>query len=92
MYSLPIIQRMNAKRAAAPLRESETIRHCSIAGDSIDGIVLHSARTRSTAFLSGGAQANRFLGEWYGTNSVEARDKLVESYFNALPLGKQKST
>lgn len=84
MHSLIEIISMNkqaairAQRAAA---ESETSRHCSYAGTSEDGVVLHSAKLRNTVFLKPGAQCNGFLAKWFGTNSADRRDVIVESYF-----------
>lgn len=69
---------IRAQRGAA---ESETSRHCSYAGDAESGVVLHSAKQRSTVFLNG-ANARAFLAAWFGTNSAEKHDELVESYFN----------
>jgi hypothetical protein len=77
MHSLPEIIAMNSK----PRRGEDAFsRHCSYSGDTEAGVVLHSAKQRSTAFLSPD-KAKRFLAAWFGTNSEVVRDNLVESYF-----------
>jgi len=83
MHSLSGIVALNAaavRKARRLLAESETNRRCSFAGDVQEGLVLHSAKQRSTVFIRG-AQAKAFMAGWLGTNSDEAHDKLVESYF-----------
>lgn len=83
MHSLEGIVAMNAaavRRAKRSAAETETSRRCSFAGDAQNGVVLHSAKQRSTKFLSK-ASARIFLAEWFGTNSQTVRDRLVESYF-----------
>lgn len=62
--------------------ETETSRHCSYAGDVENGIVLHSAKQRSTVYLKKGRGSRLFLAAWFGTNSAEKRDALIENYFN----------
>ncbi len=71
---------MNRKAVRRSQAETETSRHCSFAGDKDTGVILHSAKKRSTSFLAPHG-AKQFLAKWYGTNSAEARDRLVESYF-----------
>lgn len=61
--------------------ETETLRHCSFL-QSKRGIVLHSAKRRSTLFLGGATNVKRFLLAYASKNSVDAQDKLIESYFN----------
>jgi len=83
MHCLSDIARANrnaVERARRGAAESETSRHCSYSGDSENGVVLHSAKQRSTVFLKPW-QAKLFLAAWLGKNSAEAHDKLVESYF-----------
>lgn len=70
-------------RAARGAAESETSRHCSYSGDVESGLVLHSAKQRSTVFLSNKATVRAFLAAWFGTNSAVSRDALVERYFNS---------
>ena len=89
MYSLHVIRQINAKAATAPKAETAITRHCSFHAGR-DGVVLHSARTRSTGFLSAGVNAKTFLADWYATNSTVKRDAVVESYFRTIPTGKQK--
>ena len=88
MYSLHTLAKINARAATAPRAETETTRHCSFCA-SRQGIVLHSARQRSTAFISGAA-GKRFLAGWLSTNSATKRDALVEAYFNSASTGKRK--
>ncbi len=88
MYALSTIRRINAEACAKPrLTEGETTRHCSYC-KSDKGVVLHSALQRSTAFIEG-ATARNFLVSWFATNSATKRDRLVESFFNSAPRGKQ---
>jgi hypothetical protein len=84
MYALNVIVALNETAARAPKRETETTRHCSYAGDATKGIVLHSARRRSTAWLTP-RKAKLFLAEYLGTNAAEKRDELIESYFDSSP-------
>lgn len=79
MYSLNIIKKLNG--APLPKHESETTRHCSFAGSVSSGVVLHSAKKRSTVFLSAGKRSERFLVNWFSSNSATKHDALVESYF-----------
>jgi len=92
MHSLAGIHKINNEAVAkakalreGKLGESETARHCSYAGDVDSGIVLHSAKNRSTAFVAKGAKSRAFLATWFGTNSAQKRDELVESYFAHSP-------
>jgi hypothetical protein len=83
MHCLSDIARANrnaVERARRGAAESETSRHCSYAGDSAEGVVLHSAKQRSTVFLPP-SKAKIFLALWLGTNSQAKHDLLVESYF-----------
>ncbi len=69
------------ERAARVKVEDNHNRECSFNGDALNGIVLHSALRRNTGFLKPGAQSKRFLAKWYGTNSQDKRNEIVESYF-----------
>lgn len=89
MYSLNTLHRINAKAASAPARETETSRNCSYCEQPDGAVVLHSARQRSTAYI-GPEAGKRFLAAWFGTNSQEKKNSLVESYFNSAPTGKQE--
>lgn len=80
MYCLEVIHSMNRRAASAPKHETEWSRHCSY-HQTKTGIVLHSAKLRSTAFLSNGPATKKFLVDWFGTNSATRRDQLVEAYF-----------
>lgn len=77
MHGLQEIIRMNRNPVQV---EDNHNRHCSFAGDTVVGVVLHSAKLRNTAFLPP-VQAKRFLAKWLGTNSEAVHDRLVESYF-----------
>jgi regulatory protein YycI of two-component signal transduction system YycFG len=81
MYALNQIIRMNREAVEQSMREDNFSRHCSFAGNSQEGVVLHSAKHRNTVFLRGGRQAAAFLAAWWSVNSQEQRDHLVESYF-----------
>jgi hypothetical protein len=76
MHSLEVIKSMNNRPVAQ--HETETTRHCSYT-KSAQGVVLHSAKQRSTVFLSG-ADATRFIG-WAKNCTVSGLDRLIESYF-----------
>ena len=79
MYSLEQIKKMNA--ASITPVETETTRHCSFVRSS-QGIVLHSAKLRSTCFLDGN-EAAKFLRMAARNRTPERRDKLIESYFTS---------
>ena len=87
MYSLTTLRKINAEAAKAPRHETDATRRCSYKR-SRAGIVLHSARQRSTAFIEG-RRADLFEAAWLGTNSAEKRDQIVESYFRSVATGKQ---
>ena len=92
MYSLNTIHKINAERCKAPSAESTHDRHCSYCvsvNNGKRGIVLHSAKNRSTAYIEGAA-ATRFLVEIQSTNAFEKRDSIIERYFSAVPTGKQR--
>jgi hypothetical protein len=72
---------MNREAVEASFKEDNHSRHCSFAGNSAEGVVLHSAKHRNTVFLKAGRQAAAFIARWWSVNSQEARDRLVESYF-----------
>ena len=80
MRDLNWIKRDNDK-ACQVKPEDNFSRACSYCGDAETGIVLHSALRRNTGFLKPGAQSKRFLVKWFGTNSQEKRNEIVESYF-----------
>lgn len=82
MYSLNTISKLNDRAAARPA--TPQVRNCSFTGTSTRGIVLHSAKRQSTALLTP-FKAKTFLAGWKGTNSVEKRNELVETYFNSAP-------
>ena len=91
MYSLNTLRKLNDARCAAPAREDELTRHCShcvSVKDGVRSVVLHSAKHRNTAFISGHT-ATRFLAELQGSNSVVEHDAITERYYNAVPTGKQ---
>lgn len=77
MYHLDVLKSLNA-RAGAPV-ESETTRHCSFV-QSAAGIVLHSAKQRSTIFLKG-VSAAAFLRKVGVARSELRVDQIIESYF-----------
>ena len=79
MYSLEQIKKLNAAAATAPAPENELSRRCSFVRSS-QGIVLHSAKLRSTCFLDGN-EAAKFLRMAARNRTPERRDKLIESYF-----------
>jgi hypothetical protein len=84
VHDLQVIVKMNRKKAVKA--ENNFDRACSYNGDAETGVVLHSALLRNTAYLPGakGARqspAARFLARWNSLNSQEARNSLVESYF-----------
>jgi len=84
MFDIASLKKMNeaeARRLSRNLAETETSRRCSYSGDSIKGVVLHSAKQRSTVFLRPGPAAKQFIAKWFGTNSETVRNTIVESYF-----------
>jgi hypothetical protein len=81
MFALNEIVKMNRKAAAKALRvEDNHNRACSFSGDAEHGVVLHSAKLRNTVFLAPKLAVN-FLRRWYSVNSQEARNRIVEGYF-----------
>lgn len=82
MYDLPTLSRLNANADRNLCSETETTRHCSYTGNPDKGIVLHSAKKRSTAFLSPGPRSETFLTLRRVCRSPESLDRLVESYFS----------
>lgn len=81
MYDLPTLARLNAARPMSS--ETETTRHCSYTGNVTRGIVLHSAKQRSTCFLSAGPRAELFRTLRLATSTPAQLDKLIESYFSS---------
>lgn len=81
MYSLETIKKLNAEAAVRAASETETTRHCSYV-KSAGGVVLHSAKRRSTLFLDG-LIAARFLRMAARNRTPGRRDALIESYFTA---------
>jgi hypothetical protein len=81
MFALNEIVEMNRKAAAKGLRhEDNHNRECSYSGDIMNGVVLHSARFRNTVFLRP-KLAKHFIRQWNSVNSQEARNRIVEGYF-----------
>jgi hypothetical protein len=81
MFALNEIVKMNRKAAAKALRvEDNHNRACSYSGDANSGVVLHSAKFRNTMFLRPSI-AKRFLVQWNSVNSQEARNHIVERFF-----------
>lgn len=81
MYSLETIKKLNAEAATRAAAETETTRHCSFVR-SAQGVVLHSAKQRSTLFIDG-LIAARFLRMSARNRMPAARDRLIESYFTS---------
>ena len=84
MHSLDVIHRLNDLAAAQSHRlpETETTRRCSYTGSETHGYVLHSAKHRSTCFLSKGTRSHTFWLLKLACNSDRQVDKLIESYFS----------
>lgn len=81
MFALNEIQEMNRRAAAKANRvEDNHNRACSYSGDAASGVVLHSAKFRNTVFLRP-TLARHFLREWNSVNSQEARNHIVEGFF-----------
>ena len=79
MYSLDTLKKMNADAVTRATAETETTRHCSFVRSS-QGVVLHSARQRSTVFLSGN-DAAKFLRMSARNRTPARRDAIIEAYF-----------
>jgi hypothetical protein len=72
---------MNRRAAVKATRvETNHNRKCSFALGADGSVILHSARLRNTVFLPP-RKARGFLAKWHGTNSDEAHNTLVESFF-----------
>lgn len=81
MFALSEIVEMNRRAASKAVHaENNFDRACSFSGDSKSGVVLHSARLRSTVFLRP-SLAKGFLRRWNSVNSQEARNHIVEGFF-----------
>jgi hypothetical protein len=81
MFALNEIVEMNRRAAVRGLRrEDNHNRACSYSGDAKSGVVLHSAKFRNTVFLRPTLAAH-FLREWNSVNSQEARNRIVERFF-----------
>jgi hypothetical protein len=81
MFALNEIVEMNRRAALKSVKaETNFDRECSYSGEVHTGIVLHSARLRNTVFLRPSLAAN-FLRRWNSVNSQEARNRIVEGYF-----------
>lgn len=82
MFALNEIVEMNRRAASkhAAHVEDNHNRACSFSGDAKAGVVLHSAKFRNTVFLRP-TLARHFLRQWNSVNSQEARNHLVESFF-----------
>lgn len=81
MYSIETIKKLNSEAATRAAAETETTRHCSFVR-SAQGVVLHSAKLRSTCFLDGN-EAAKFLRMAARHRSGLRRDTLIESYFTS---------
>lgn len=88
MHSLHEIILLNNRAGKTAAVENNFNRHCSYAGDGSNGLVLHSAKQRSTVHLSKGKQTKIFLAAFLGTNSIETKDALIESYFLTRKKGR----
>lgn len=73
-------KQLQASGLKNPVAETETNRRCSF-HQSKAGIVLHSAKRRSTAFIGGVKNVKKFLLAYWGTNSLDKRDQVIEGYF-----------
>ena len=84
MHSFKGIKQTNDQavaRAKRNIAESETSRHCSV-NFRPDGVIIHSAKQRSTMFISS-AGSVLFARAWKAAGkSVARRDALVESVFS----------
>ncbi len=81
MFALNELAEMNRKAALKANRiEDNHNRACSYSGDTVTGIVLHSARYRNTVFLRP-TLAKHFLRQWNSVNSQEARNHIIEAFF-----------
>lgn len=82
MHSLEGIKKMNDEEVARQERgraETETTRASSYAGNDDSGIVLHSAKQRSTTFLRPGETSKEFLKSWKAAKTQEDKNHLLPS-------------
>jgi hypothetical protein len=89
MYDLASIEKLNDRAARKANNPGRFVEHCSYTGTIENGLVLHSAKQRSTVMIKG-AVAKQFVRDWrdipakLGGNkhAIEiVRDQLVESLF-----------
>ena len=82
MYCLESIKKMNCDAVKRQRRnaEQETTRLSSFSGEPYSGLILHSAKNRSTVFLLGAA-ARAFLADYSKAKGKLAKNAVIESYF-----------
>jgi hypothetical protein len=79
MHSLEGIIAMNDRAARVKVEDNHN-RECSWQGDSLHGIVVHSAKFRNTVYLVGG-RAKRFIAKWWSTTDQNRRNSYAEALF-----------
>lgn len=84
MWDLATIIKINdeaVRNAKSRKAEDAWNRQCSI-NDTGEEIILHSATKRETRYLALGPGAGKFRVAWKQAITTEAKNQLVESYFN----------
>ena len=81
MWDLPTIKQLNEEKLQNLDPETETSRQSSYAGNDKMGLVLHSAKQRSTTFIPPGKLAKEFLKTHGALANEKAQDKHIESHF-----------
>ena len=84
MFGLSEIILINEHAACKAKRETEVSRHCSYSRCKLGSVVLHSAKQRNTVFLPAGREAKDFLIKHAVRFTQAGRDRLIESYFEAV--------
>lgn len=83
MHSLEGIKKMNDEEVARQKRgaESETTRMSSHTGDADTGLVLHSAKNRSTIFVPPGKQSEQILKELGDAKTDQQKNTVIEAHY-----------
>lgn len=82
IFGLEGIEKLNRKEVERQERqaEQETTRLSSFAGDIRSGLVLHSAKQRSTVHLTP-QESQKFMAAYRGAETPQEKSSVVEQYF-----------
>ncbi len=97
MHSLEGIKKMNDEEVARQERagETETSRLSSYTGDAEAGVVIHSAKNRSTAFIRAGKPSEEFLKNVESAKNDKAKNDVIEKQYASaqfMASGKERKS